>query len=311
MSLPVDATDANAACTVTYINVPSRDNSAQRSLSQEPPAVRAILDGNHGSGNANAAKKTVPTVQATQRLSQNTAQQPQRPHPISSFMNSTIDQGFPMYRDLLIADGTVPFEDDSSIGIDLDQVDAFYLYMERRDFSRRLLLNFVRIGIHLMGMALSWVVAIPFYLPCVALGFHDLRFTPAFSLAVVPFIILLICGMQPLGAMLLYWTHRLRRRMLPRRNASGTLSRVLLSGACCFEDNVLSAEQIFRLSAVEMVHAAGVYLCGAASFMTASGLRSNNLHDGNTESLLLLSGLLLLPAWGWYRLIQYLQMHHH
>ena len=106
----------------------------------------------------------------------------------------------------------------------------------------------------------------------------------------------------------MYWTHLLGEEMLPRRSGGGTLTQVLLSGACCFCDNVLSREQFRRLLAVEVVNAAGLYLCVVASFMAVLGIVPN-IFDQDVGKFIFLWALLLLPAWGWYKLIQHLHLY--
>ena len=287
---------------------------ATTSTAPLPIAVAAI-------GNAHGTTKSIPTVHAAQILPQITTQPPpRRPltpprprlHPMSMTMNEAIDRTVALSqqrREALIAEGTVIVEDYSSTRIDLDRVDAFYVNFERRDIVRRFVFKYFRTGIYAMGMAVAWIIATPlFFKACAFLGLHDLRFTPAFRLALVPYLLILFCGMQPLGALLMYWTNRLREEMLPRRNGRGTLTQVLLSGACCFCDNVLSREQFWRLLAVEVVNAAGFYLCGAAAIMVVVGVTPKILDDDAVGAAMFLWALFSLPAWGWYRLIQYLHM---
>lgn len=297
-----------AAASIAVMDPPATTTTATATL---PYAVAAICNP--------ATKASLPTAHARQILPPITTPPtptlpPSRPHFIATTsMNAAIDRTVALSqqrRAAMIAEGTVIVEDSSSIQIDLDRVDAFYQNLERRDFIRRFVFKYFRMGIYFMGMGVAWIIATPlFFQPCASLGLHDLHFTPAFPLALLPYLLIVMCGMQPLGAVLMYWTHRLGEEMLPRRNGRGTLTQVLLSGACCFCDNVLSREQFWRLLAVQVVNVAGFYLCGAASIMAVFGLAPNILDDDKFGTFLFLWALLSVPAWAWYRLIQYLHLH--
>jgi hypothetical protein len=239
---------------------------------------------------------------------------PRAQHNLS--MDMAIDQAVArrqQSRQLVVAEGAVVVEASSSIGIDLDRVDAIYQNLGQRtyisNFFRRYVNRYFQILILLTGMVVAWIVATPIFWACNALGFDssDLRLHPVFPSAKVAYVFIMFGIVQPLGAGIMYVSNQLEERMLPQRCHGGNGTIVLLSGACCFCDNLLSRKQFWCLFFTSVCYAAGLYLCGGASVLLLFGLQPKANSD--MKFIFMWIGL-SLPAVAWYQLAKYLHTHY-
>jgi hypothetical protein len=302
----------------------SDENLARTSTPRSQPVVliaQAVLQVNHNIPRGTLSIAQQPAVM----IPTHTFPQAQQ----NMSMNMAIDRAVAQRqqrRQQMLAAGAVVVEDSSSIGIDLDRVDAFYQNLGQRtycsNFFRRYVNRYFRCGILLMGMAVAWIVTIPFLLVCTALGLDsDFKFEPAFPFAFIAYVLILMGIVQPLGAGIVYATNQAAESMLPRRRGGGRLTLVLLSGACCFCDDVLSMKQFWYLFTVQVSHSSGLIMCGAAAlrgvaaFLTLLGLQLNRDDDDDDDDDATVIYILMwigftLPAIAWYRLCKRLHMYY-
>jgi hypothetical protein len=197
------------------------------------------------------------------------------------------------------AAGEVVVEDSSSIGIDLDRVDAFFVILGSRHgrivgsvASRRMM---SRCTNYIMVL-LTFVPMLMFMMPILA--YSDSIPAP-WDFAMFMFIL------QPLGVGGLYWTNRLRDEMLPPRHNDGKIIRALLTGAWFFSDHILTADQSKALLAVGLAQR-----FSAMTFLVASAmaLLTSSLPVDDELLVFLFMVLFSLPGVVWYQLIK--RVHH-
>jgi hypothetical protein len=232
-------------------------------------------------------------------------------------MNATIDRATArrqQQREQLVAAGTILVEDSSSIGIDLDRVDAFFETFSQRtycsNFFRYNVNRYIRGGIYLMAFVVASIVLTPILRICMALGIdYNLDFTSAFQLARVVYVFVLMCILQPLGAGSMYTSNQLAEKMLPHRHG-GDIIVLLLSGGCCFGDRILSRHQLWCLLAVQVSHTAGLYICIVAALLTLFVLSPPQNNSASTIRIIFQWIAAIFPAIAWYRFTKYMHIYY-
>jgi hypothetical protein len=199
------------------------------------------------------------------------------------------------------AAGEIVVEESSSIGIDLDRIDAFFFMLAGRHgrlvgsiASRRMMSRFTNYIIFGIVLVPTMIIALPTVLSADSMSFP-------WNLAMWMGIV------QPLGIGGLYWTNQLRDGMLPRRHTSGTI-RVLLTGAWFFRDSVITSDQALALLAVQVGQSHSTMVLLLPSLMAP--LTLDLLSDDNGFLFFLFMVLFSLPGVLWYRLIRWLHKAH-